>query len=295
MGIFIGSSRLLEKLRKIRETIIDTKKELYPLENINNRVNGIESKIDNMARELDFLKNTIIKKNQNEDFVFESSISGIPLKFSDALTSSTVPGVLMEMKRSEYDFKEIDFQPGDCVIDIGANVGIISIFLAKKYPFLKIYSYEPVKRNYENFIRNISLNNIPPETITIENKAVTKDERIISMEFNPYNTGGSHVYDIIATQNNLTSIEVNVPSISLDNIFNKYKIENCKLLKIDCEGAEYEILYNTSTKNLRSIHHLRGEFHEKKTIASLSKADDLLLYTQNYIKDVKISILREFI
>lgn len=295
MGIFIGSNRLLEKLRKIREIIIDTKNELYPLENINNRVNGIESKIDIMMKDLDFLKSTIIRKNQNEDFVFESSICGIPLKFSDALTSFTVPGVLMEMKRSEYNFSEIDFKPGDCVIDIGANVDIISIFLAKKYPFLKIYAYEPMKRNYENFIKNISLNNIHPETIIVENKAVTKDERIISMQFNPYNTGGSHVCDIIAAPNNLTNIETNISSISLDNIFNKYNIKNCKLLKIDCEGAEYEILYNTSIRNLHKISHLRGEFHEKKSIDSLSRADNLLQYVKNYIRNVDISILKEFI
>ncbi|MDR1942677.1 MAG: FkbM family methyltransferase [Endomicrobium sp.] len=37
-----------------------------------------------------------------------------------------------------------------------------------------------------------------------------------------------------------------------------------KLLKIDCEGSEYEILENTKEENLKKILHFHGEFHENE-------------------------------
>ncbi len=49
--------------------------------------------------------------------------------------------------------------------------------------------------------------------------------------------------------------------ISLNYVFEKYKISGCDLLKIDCEGAEYEIFHNTSSTNLKKINRIVGEIH----------------------------------
>ncbi len=87
------------------------------------------------------------------------------------------------------------FSPGNYVIDIGGNVGIVSIYLAKEYPFLKIYAFEPMHCNYENFKENIKLNNIPEWVITLVNKAVTKDGRSVVISYNLANSGGSIVSD----------------------------------------------------------------------------------------------------
>ncbi len=88
---------------------------------------------------------------------------------------------------------QIDFKEGDIVIDIGANVGMVSILLAKKFPFFKIYSFEPMRNNYESFLKNIELNKVPNGVIKHFNKAVTKDGRIVSMTKNLINTGNSSV------------------------------------------------------------------------------------------------------
>ncbi len=47
--------------------------------------------------------------------------------------------------------------------------------------------------------------------------------------------------------------------MTLDEIFDDNKIVRCKLLKIDCEGAEYEILPNA--RALSRVDYLSGEFH----------------------------------
>lgn len=150
------------------------------------------------------------------------------------------------------------------VLDIGANVGMVSLLLAKKYPFLKIYAFEPVKDSYESFKANIKLNNIAASIINAYNMAVTKDGRDVCMSYDPCNSGHSNMFDFLSSSFFYYKI-TNVKSITLDEIFKQNNINEVKLLKIDCEGAEYEILYNTSLENLKKTKHMRGEFHESGT------------------------------
>jgi hypothetical protein len=53
-----------------------------------------------------------------------------------------------------------------------------------------------------------------------------------------------------------------VPSTSLDAIFAEREIEQCDLLKMDCEGAEYEILFAASDDTLRRIRRIVLEYHD---------------------------------
>ena len=69
---------------------------------------------------------------------FVTTLKNDNFEFVDILDSSTPNIVTYEINNEhEYDISNIDFKPGDIVIDIGANIGMISIFLAKKISFLK--------------------------------------------------------------------------------------------------------------------------------------------------------------
>ncbi|MDR0679511.1 MAG: FkbM family methyltransferase, partial [Puniceicoccales bacterium] len=139
---------------------------------------------------------TLAREVLGEDFqggflIHKVMLDGKPFLFCDLASSNVVDIVSREIGVSTYDFSNIDFKEGDVVIDIGGNVGMISIFLAKKFPFLKIYAFEPVRENFENFKRNIKLNKIPDGTIVVENLAVTKNGRDISMLVNTLVSGSS--------------------------------------------------------------------------------------------------------
>lgn len=140
------------------------------------------------------------------------------------------------------------------MIDIGGNVGLISIYLAKKYPFLKIYAFEPVFENWKNFKRNMSLNNVSNSQIKLHNCAITCDGRLVKINTYFSNTGGSTMLDVSNYNMRQTA-----KSVTLDWVFQNYKIDKCKALKIDCEGAEFEILYNF--KNFEKIESICGETH----------------------------------
>lgn len=218
-------------------------------------------------------------------------LDGQNFVFCDLVTSDTVNMVANEIGHDIYDFSTIDFKEGDVVIDIGGNVGMISIFLAKKFPFLKIYAFEPVRENFENFKRNIKLNSIPDGIITVENLAVTKDGRDITMHVNTLNSGGSNMFGVTLSEDlKISEIHENgIHSVTLDNIFKSNGIKACKLLKIDCEGAEYEILYNVNKDTLRRCQYLRGEFHETPKIRACGYfADELERYCSTIVNNVAV-------
>lgn len=242
------------------------------------------------TEELDYyIKNILINYNN----IKETIIDGISFQFYDSIISRTVDLVSAEINAGrEYDFKNFDFKKGDCVIDIGGNIGMVSIYLAKKYPFLKIYAFEPVHQNYKNFKANIELNKIPSGTIILENKAVTKDARIVNMSINALNTGGSSISDVVSVGAITQDINCNIKSTTLEKIIKQRKIKTLKLLKIDCEGSEYEILYNTPKNILQNIQSLRGEFHENKNLTDNYDIDKLYAYIQQYINDIKIVAAR---
>lgn len=170
------------------------------------------------------------------------------------------------------------------MIDIGAHVGVFSIYLAKKYPFIKIYSYEPVPENFQNFKKNIQINNVL--NIKIYNKAITCDGRNLKMTMHFLNTGGAS-----AQLKNMQLPEhsyYNVESENLDDIFETHNIKKCKLLKIDCEGSEYEILFNS--KRLNSIEYLSGEFHINEYLKNKGYSiEGLYEYCKKYVKLKNIS------
>jgi FkbM family methyltransferase len=212
----------------------------------------------------------------------------MPFKFYDTFSSYTSQFVAYELNhKDEYNFDNIGLKPGDIVIDIGGNIGMVSILLARKFPFIKVYAFEPVKQNYENFLRNIDLNRIPEGVIAVENIAVTKDSRDVCMKLIQHNPGGSMVSSD-APQNGDEAVR----SETLMRIIEKNKIGKVKLLKIDCEGTEYEILYNAPPQILSNIEYLRGEFH---TLPDNTKPDNsperLLEYCGKYFEAEKIAVL----
>ncbi|MDR1233443.1 MAG: FkbM family methyltransferase [Puniceicoccales bacterium] len=232
-----------------------------------------------------------VRKVLGEDFLRAFSLHKVLLEdqhfiFCDLVMSDAVKMIANEFGHNSYDFSNIDFKEGDVVIDIGGNVGMISIFLAKKFPFLKIYAFEPVKENFENFRRNIKLNKIPDGIIIVENLAVTKDARTVNLNINMTNSGGS---GLCAEKEADSSQSCDVQSVTLEDIFAKFALKSCKLLKIDCEGSEYEILYNADKDILKKCEHMRGEFHECDSIRKQGYSIAALeLYCKGIIDEVLV-------
>ena len=141
------------------------------------------------------------------------------------------------------------------VIDIGANIGAFSIYIANRYPKSHLYSYEPSTSTFKILTQNIKLNKLEAK-ISPFKFAVYKNNTIIKL----YNPGPSGLRSIHHTRNETKS--ESVKTVTLEKIFSSNKISKCDLLKIDCEGAEYEILKNTPANIFKKIKRVVLEFHE---------------------------------
>ncbi|MCK5643727.1 MAG: FkbM family methyltransferase, partial [Gammaproteobacteria bacterium] len=166
---------------------------------------------------------------------FAMRINGVDLDIEDDPDGGVAKVICREAGR-DYKLSEIPFEPGDVVIDVGAQVGVISCYLAKAHPEITIHAYEPVWANYERLCRNIEANGVAGRVLA-HNFAVTGDGRDVAIWGDTAtNSGGGSVY--IKSSKTLTLAE----STTLAEIVRVTGADRIKLLKIDCEGSEYEIL-----------------------------------------------------
>jgi FkbM family methyltransferase len=140
----------------------------------------------------------------------------------------------------------------DLVVDVGANVGLFTECMLKIYKVNKVISVECngdlVKQLQQNFRRNTDVTIIP--------KALHYNNEPIVFYQIDENTG---ISTTIKPSNFSYTKEVIVPTITINDLVNTYGIID--LLKIDVEGAEYDVLLNTDDSVFSQINALFIECH----------------------------------
>jgi FkbM family methyltransferase len=195
---------------------------------------------------------------ENKEYVIQID-EETSLNIVDVESSETMKHMIEQVyNQDEYNIRKMDFEDGDVVIDIGANVGAVSLYIAKKYPNVKIFSFEAHPINYKNLIRNINYNNIT--NIMAYNLAVSHtDNNLVNITLSPNNTGSSSIFKSSEKDNKFLNFDVE--TISLDTIILKNDIKKIKFLKIDCEGSEFDILENYKQMNSVKIENMSVEIH----------------------------------
>jgi FkbM family methyltransferase len=150
------------------------------------------------------------------------------------------------------------FGRDELLYDIGANVGMYSLYAASKG--INVIAFEPESQNYAQLNRNIFLNQLQ-NRVTALNLAIGKNSSIDYLYLSGFTVGGA--------LNNLgSSVDYNhrpieskfkqgVMSISLDDLIEKYNIPVPNHIKIDVDGLEAEIISGAektlSYKELKSV------------------------------------------
>jgi FkbM family methyltransferase len=170
--------------------------------------------------------------------------------------NTTLP-IITEIWHDEVygNLQELADEPSPVIIDIGGNIGVFSLFALVTIPSSSIWTFEPEPQNFKCLERNIALNGMAGRCTPV-NTAVcgTRGERSL------YLTGansGTNSMCIAGTSGS----HIQVPCITLEDIFLTFGISLCTLLKIDCEGAEYEILMNTPPHIFKRIKRIVLEWH----------------------------------
>ena len=157
------------------------------------------------------------------------------------------------------------------VIDVGANIGSFSIFAGKSAQKIEVFSYEPVKENFGLLLENIKINNlqnVKPFNLALSNQRGKKKIYINKSDSGAYSFLAAHSFF-----NFNKKYYLEVGCITLKDVFELNKIGKCNFLKIDVEGAEYEILFNTPKEIFRKIHLICLEFHDALTAPKYTHQD----------------------
>ena len=141
------------------------------------------------------------------------------------------------------------------IVDIGGHIGLFSLLASALRPNLPIFSFEPHDDNFELLKRNLKGNNA--QNVTAVRAAVSDRVGEVDLLLSQQDLNHSLALAIEPTGKIQT-----VQATTLEKIFEKNHIERCGLLKIDCEGSEYEILYSTPRPIFDRIQAIFLEYHE---------------------------------
>jgi FkbM family methyltransferase len=165
-------------------------------------------------------------------------------------------------------------QPGDVVIDIGAQCGLFTLAVASRGA--RVLSFEPLEDNFNLMGENVALNGFE-DRVRCFNLAVSGKSGSLDLWVCKGDTGGSTGYPTIHPQwfdgeKLKDSVERKTfRCITLQQVMDyEPSVRSYRCLKIDCEGSEYEIIQNVQDERLRRFDIIVIECHPNGSMRDLA-------------------------
>lgn len=138
------------------------------------------------------------------------------------------------------------------IVDLGANIGAFSILASSRLPSARVIAVEPFPSTYKRLLDTIRHNNMR-EKITAVNAAAVGECRSVIMDDG--DGVASHSRKIGALHG------VSVEGYTIEMLMDEHSLEFIDLLKVDIEGAEYELIEKTPRDVLQKIKRIGLEYH----------------------------------
>lgn len=162
-------------------------------------------------------------------------------------------------------------EPGWTVVDIGANKGIFARWaLHQADNDLSLVCYEPSTRSFVYLARTLS-RSVPADRL--HNAAVGAEVGDVILYELPGRSGQSSLIKSKAAAAQSQIVETNVPRVALCDAL--AELGQVDLLKVDVEGAEYEILADSPPEALAQVKRIVLEYDAIDTRDHARTADDL--------------------
>ena len=149
-------------------------------------------------------------------------------------------------------------EDGWTVVDIGAGIGDYCLYAALGLPAVTVYAFEPFPDSFALLERNLALNGV--ENVHAFQKAVWSKEGELYLDLStgePLQISSQAGNDVTAS-----AAQLAVEAVTLQTLCFGEMLERVDLLKMDCEGGEYEILFNTPGDVLQRIKRIIMEYHD---------------------------------
>ena len=143
------------------------------------------------------------------------------------------------------------------IVDLGASIGVFAVFAALAAPRAVVHAYEPEPDAFELLTRNVALNGLGDRIVCAQLAVGAGSEP------RTLHVGGPDLY--FPTLNgppDSPADRITVGCTTLSEILHDRALETVDLLKVDVEGAEYELIYATPMADLERIAEIRLEVHD---------------------------------
>ncbi len=209
----------------------------------------------------------------------------IRLKLRGAMDVWAVKETFLDAFYTRYG---VPVQDGWTLVDIGAGIGDFSIYAAYGKPGTTVYAFEPFPESYQLLVQNMTANNV--ENILPFQEAVWSQSGKLTLDLS-----GDEPLQIASRGADVDSMEgdrIVVEAISLEDALLGRGVRKVDLLKLDCEGAEYEILMKAPSAVLARIdriimeyHDVDEECHHQRLIPFLEGVGYQVNYQKNIVHD----------
>lgn len=164
--------------------------------------------------------------------------------------------VRLVIAEREYLQHGVTIRPTDTVVDIGGNIGCFAVLAARMAKDGRVVTVEPDPENLTLLHTNVRNNRL--KNVTIIEGAVAGRTGSLTLHTSTHG-GGFHT--VRPERLPYTAPVRHVPCLSLRDLFRTNAISQCHLLKIDCEGAEWDILHHADAEALGRIQTIAMEYH----------------------------------
>lgn len=160
---------------------------------------------------------------------------------------------------------------GNAFIDIGANIGIYSLYAAAMHPEKKIIAVEPMLKNFIRLCENIELNGFIHITPIYAGVSMENEIATFFLKSNDVGDSGSQLDEPVDENGNKYTFcgAIDVVTVSLAMLMGEMKSD----VKIDVDGNEYKILMSAK-RDIKCINSALIEINrDKAAITAKMKRD----------------------
>jgi FkbM family methyltransferase len=175
----------------------------------------------------------------SSDFIVHSLGEGLKINlYKDSVLSKLI---FDGFELDEIEFLSDFLKEGDCFVDIGANVGLFSLFASKKVGLSgTVIAFEPSQTTFNRLLENIELNgisNVKPYKLGLSDQEKVLELNISVNGYEAWNT-------FVKTKSSEFTKKEQVQVKTFDDFFleNSIPTENITLIKLDVEGFELNVL-----------------------------------------------------
>jgi FkbM family methyltransferase len=142
------------------------------------------------------------------------------------------------------------------IVDVGANIGLTSLYFAVMYPEARLFCFEPLPENVE--LLRMNLQPIA-HRVTIVPRGL--GEKRGSFKYHPSNDpanfGGGTFHEVGCDRRRT----IRLPVTTLADAADEFGIHRIDLMKLDAEGAELATLRGTPPPLIENCQAVIGELH----------------------------------